>query len=120
VGKITIGVGHNLTNKGLPDSIIDELLKIDLADAERDSISIPVYDKLDPIRQTVIVDMVFNMGANDVRQFVNMLGAINRRDYATAASCMLQSKWAEQVGSRAIELANIMRTGQIGVSNQNG
>jgi len=113
VGKITIGVGHNLTAKGLPGPMIDELLSGDIADATQEAESLPVYTYLDPIRQTVLVDMVFNMGVNDVKEFVNMLSAIKRRDYATAASCMLQSKWADQVGSRAIELARIMSTGQL-------
>jgi lysozyme len=113
VGKITIGVGHNLTAKGLPDSLIDALLNIDLADANSGAEKLSVYDKLDAIRQTVLVDMVFNMGFEDVQKFVNTLSAINRRDYESAATNMLHSVWAKEVGSRAVELAEIMRTGQI-------
>jgi lysozyme len=113
VGKITIGVGHNLTAKGLPDSLIDALLNIDLADANSGAEKLSVYDKLDAIRQTVLVDMVFNMGFEDVQKFVNTLSAINRRDYESAATNMLNSAWAKEVGSRAVELAEIMRTGQI-------
>jgi lysozyme len=113
VGKITIGVGHNLTAKGLPDSLIDALLNIDLADANSGAEKLSVYDKLDAIRQTVLVDMVFNMGFEDVQKFVNTLSAINRRDYESAATNMLNSVWAKEVGSRAVELAEIMRTGQI-------
>jgi lysozyme len=113
VGKITIGVGHNLTAKGLPDSLIDALLNIDLADANSGAEKLSVYDKLDAIRQTVLVDMVFNMGLEDVQKFVNTLSAINRRDYESAATNMLNSAWAKEVGSRAVELAEIMRTGQI-------
>jgi lysozyme len=111
VGKVTIGVGHNLTDKGIPDSIVDELLKIDIGDATKAAETLPIYNQLDPIRQTVLVDMVFNIGLESLNQFVNMLSAIKRRDYEAAANNMLSSKWAHQVGSRAIELARIMKEG---------
>ena len=113
VGKVTIGIGHNLTDKGIPDSVVDELLKIDIDDATKAAETIPIYNQLDSIRQTVLVDMVFNMGLESLLQFVNMLSAIKRRDYEAAAINMLSSKWAHQVGSRAIELAQIMRTGNV-------
>jgi lysozyme len=113
VGKVTIGIGHNLTDKGIPDSVVDELFTLDINAASDDAEKIPVYLNLDPIRQTVIVDMIFNMGLNDLLQFVNTLNAIKRRDFEAAALNMLNSKWAHQVGSRATELAEIMRTGQL-------
>lgn len=113
VGKITIGIGHNLTDKGIPDTIVEDLFKGDIAEAAGGAETIPAYLNLDPIRQTVLIDMAFNMGLEDLKQFVNTIAAINRRDYDAAASNMLTSKWAHQVGSRAIELARIMKTGQI-------
>ncbi|MDE2097346.1 MAG: glycoside hydrolase family protein [Patescibacteria group bacterium] len=115
VGKVTIGIGHNLTDKGIPDTMIEDLFKLDISEALAGAETLPVYDKLDPIRQTVLVDMVFNMGLDEVKQFVNTLAAINRRDYEAAANNMLNSEWARQVGSRAVELANIMRTGSVTV-----
>lgn len=113
VGKVTIGIGHNLTDKGIPDSIVNELFTLDINAASDDAEKIPVYLNLDPVRQTVIVDMIFNMGLSDLLQFVNTLDSIKRRDYEAAAVNMLNSKWAHQVGSRALELANIMRTGSV-------
>lgn len=113
VGKLTIGVGHNLTDKGLSDKMIDNIFVEDITQAEIDAETIPVYQKLDPIRQTVIIDMVFNMGLNEVTKFQKTLGYLSRGDYDGAADEMLLSTWARQVGRRAVELSNILRTGHI-------
>ena len=60
--------------------------------------------------------MVFNMGAGSPKgggllSFVNTLSEIRRGEYAIAADMMLASKWAAQVGRRAVRLATMMRTG---------
>ena len=73
VGKITIGVGRNLTDDGITSDECDMLLRNDLASASEDAVKIPVFLNLDPIRQTVLVDMVFNMGLDSVKEFVNTL-----------------------------------------------
>jgi len=112
VGKITIGVGHNLTDKGLPQQIIDMLLEIDIDDAERDLVNnLPWYGMLDPIRQEVLVNMCFNMGWPVLAQFKNTLDLIKTGQYDKAADAMLASKWAKQVGARANRLASKMRNG---------
>ena len=41
-----------------------------------------------------------------------MLAAMEQGDYQTAAKEMLASKWAVQVGRRAVELSKIMQTGE--------
>lgn len=113
VGKITIGVGHNLTDLGLKDEIIDKILELDILDAVNDAAKLPVYVKLNAARKTVLIDMVFNMGLAAVQEFRNTLQMLNIGDYEGAANNMLKSKWAEQVGNRAIELANIVRSGEV-------
>lgn len=113
VGKLTIGIGWNLTDNGLPDNIIDELFRISLTKATLDAEKIPVYPKLSAARKTVLIDMVFNMGLHSVLGFRNTLDMMNRGDFAGAADNMLKSQWAQQVGNRAIELARIMRDGEI-------
>lgn len=118
VGKITIGVGHNLSDKGLTDKIVDLLLEEDIADAVLNASKLPVYPKLNAARKTVLIDMVFNMGLDAVLGFRNTLQMMNVGNFAGAADNMLKSKWADQVGNRAIELANIMRTGEINNSTQ--
>ena len=64
------------------------------------------------VRQNAVIDMVFNMGIGTIRQFVLFLEAILRQDWDWAYVEMLNSKWAEQVGFRAGELARDIRTGK--------
>lgn len=127
VGKWTVGVGHNISDNGLAGRYVASLLEIgqltdqltaDLLAEDLDKVfvdckAIPAYRGLDPARQSVIADMVFNMGLGAVLNFVNTLSFIQKGDFQSAAAQMLKSKWAEQVGNRAVELARIMSSGEI-------
>lgn len=66
---------------------------------------------LDDVRQDVIANMAFNLGVGKLLGFKNTLAMIRTGDYAGAASNMLLSAWARQVGSRARRLSVQMRTG---------
>lgn len=126
-GKWTVGVGHNISVLGLPpkmvvaiiengkltDAMVDELLIIDVDGVLKACQEIAVFNKLDVARQSVVGDMVFNIGLAGVLGFENTLSAVGRSDWEDAARNMLKSKWAEQVGNRAIQLAEIMRSGQV-------
>ncbi len=67
--------------------------------------------RLSPSRQGVLLNMAFNLGVHGLLSFKKMWAAIDRNDYDWAAVEMLNSRWAEQVGRRAVELAKIMREG---------
>lgn len=110
---MTIGIGHNLTDKGLSDKVVDILFSDDIAQAELDASRLSVYPKLDAVRQTVLIDMVFNMGLDKVLEFKNTIAYLSRLDFDGAADEMLLSTWAKEVGARAVELATIIRTGRI-------
>jgi lysozyme len=73
----------------------------------------PAFDKLDEARKMVVIDMVFNLGVGGFGGFHATIKAIQEGRYAEAATHMLQSAWAGQVGARATEDAKIMRTGQL-------
>lgn len=62
-------------------------------------------------RQDVLVNMAFNLGIHGLSQFRKMWAAIDRKDFESAANEILDSKYAQQVGNRAIELAEQMRRG---------
>src|SRR3990167_4486964 len=63
VGKLTIGVGHNLTDLGLPPQIVDALLDLDIHQAARDVHAIyPEWETLSDARQRVLLNMSFNLG----------------------------------------------------------
>jgi len=100
-----------LDDVGITREEADYMLAGDIDRVERELDTIDEYVALDRIRQTVIANMTVNMGFRGVIQFKRMWAAIGRKDYAAAAREMLDSKWRRQVGNRAIELAEIMRSG---------
>jgi len=111
--RLTIGYGRNLDDAGITREEADYLLATDIERVERDLNMVDEYMDLDRIRQTVIANMTFNLGFHGLMQFKRMWAAIGRCDYEKAANEMLDSTWRRQVGARAIELAEIMRTGEV-------
>ncbi len=111
-GKLTIGVGRNLEDRGLLDDEIDLLLSNDIRDSIGDCHRlVRSFDQLSDVRQEVLVNMMFNLGYARLAGFKKFLGALSRSDWTEAANQMLDSKWADQVGNRADRLAKAMRTG---------
>lgn len=110
--RLTIGVGRNLTDKGISQAEAMELLDNDIAIAASDvQINWPWSAGLEFPRLSVLLEMAFNLGVEHLRTFTKMLDALKRGDYDGAATEMLNSQWAKQVGQRAVTLAQIMRTG---------
>lgn len=113
LGYWTIGVGHLIDKrKGgkMPDVIIDMLLRYDIDEkiAELNE-KLPWWGFLDEPSQRVIVNMAFNLGVEGLLKFKDFMDALKDGDRDRAASEMLSSKWAEQVGARATRLATIIR-----------
>jgi len=113
VGKLTVGYGRNLEDVGISRDEADFMLDNDIDQVERQLETVDEYRDLDPVRQTVIANMVYNLGFSGLMGFKNMWAAIGRRDWNSASEEMMQSKWARQVGVRAVELSEIMRTGEV-------
>jgi lysozyme len=114
VGKLTVGYGRNLDDVGISRDEADFMLDNDIDQVERQLETVDEYRDLDTVRQAVIANMAFNLGFAGLMGFKNMWSAIDRRDWERAAKEMLNSKWARQVGVRAVELSEIMRTGEVG------
>lgn len=114
VGKLTIGVGRNLDDVGIASHEAEYLLSSDIDRAVRGLVArYPEwFPNLDPIRQCVLVNMAFNMGLTTLASFRTTLACVARGQFGEASDAMLQSKWAQQVGNRAVELAAQMRTGE--------
>jgi lysozyme len=110
LGKITIGIGYNLTDRGLSDKWISAQYQIDIEFFYSKLSTFSWFKDLNPDRQIVLIDMAF-MGWRRFLEFKKMLDALAIHDYQTAADEMLHSDWARQVHSRAEELANGMLTG---------
>jgi len=111
----TIGVGRLIDErKGgkISDDEIDYLLQNDIDRALNQVLrEFPWYLDLNDVRQEVVLNMVFNLGLNGFKAFKKAIAAIARHDFETASQEMLESKWAGQVGRRALRLSEAMRTG---------
>jgi lysozyme len=112
-GKPTIGVGRNLEDRGISHVESDFLLDNDIeAFTANLNKRLFWFKELDLVRQAVLVDMAFNMGVAGLMAFKKTLKAIENGKWTEASRQMLDSRWATQVGSRATELAEMMRTGK--------
>src|SRR5210317_1703869 len=134
LGIDTIGVGRNLQDRGITkeelnaldipsiDTVYEHgiteadaayLLENDVQIVEEELLRAhPCVDSLDSVRQLVLVDMAFNMGVPRLCKFKKMWAAIHEEKYDIAAKEMLDSRWANQVKSRAVKLANAMHNGE--------
>jgi lysozyme len=111
VGKLTIGVGRNLDDKGLSRSEALYLLANDIDETRRAlMLALPWFNRTDPVRQEALVNMGF-MGVRRLLGFKRMLAAMAEQDYETAANEAMNSKWAGQVGERAERISAQIRTG---------
>jgi len=112
-GKITIGYGRNLDDRGISEAEANAMLDNDIMWAREEAKSVfPWFWQLGPARQAALISMIFNMGTPRLKCFSKMISALQKADYLVAANEMLISRWAAQVGKRAVELAEIMKTGQ--------
>lgn len=112
IGKPTIGYGCLLCAPG--GITTDEalaLLNARVAKARRLASTIPVYASLDPVRQGVLVQMVYQMGLAGVLGFRATLAALAAGNWQAAADDMRASHWAEETPGRADRLARVIETG---------
>ena len=113
VGKVTGGVGRNLTDRPFSEDEMDLMLKNDIKGAARDlDRRLPWWRQMSEARQNVLANMCFNMGIDRLLGFVKALDLMRASRYDAAAAEMLDSKWAKQVGDRADRLAATMRKGE--------
>ena len=111
-GKLTIGYGHNIEDRGITEEVAEVLVQQDTyIAATQVANAIKCFNALTEARQYVLIDMCFNIGITKLMQFKKMLRALDLSDYKIAAKEMLNSKWAVQVKSRANYLAGIMESG---------
>jgi lysozyme len=112
VGHPTIGYGRALDVNGISKAEAEQLLDADLARVEADCAKLPVFAQLDDARKDVLRELVFNIGLDGVRKFKRMLNALALSYFEVAAAEILDSKYRDQVGHRAVELAAAMVSGE--------
>lgn len=111
-GHLSIGVGRNLSQRGLTRREIAFLLDNDIARATRGAAAYPWFAGLSPPRQAVCISMVFNCGPAGWAGFKKTHAALASARWDEAAMELLQSRYAEQVGDRALHLAELLRQGE--------
>ena len=115
-GKVTVGVGRNIDQAGgmgLSDDEIDYLLQNDVERVIKElAAEYPWFNDLDDVRKDAMVDISFNLGATRLRLFKRALAAMETGNYKEAATEFLDSRWAKQVGSRALELTDMISSGE--------
>lgn len=110
--RLTIGVGRNLDDAGISKEEALLLLHNDIKRVSRElDERLPWWRSLSDTRQKVLISMAFNLGISRLMGFQNMLASLQEGDFAAAAGHMLDSRWASQVGNRALELAYMMENG---------
>jgi len=115
-GKITVGVGRNIDAEGgigLSEEEIDFLLQNDIQRCIVElSSEYDWFRDLDDVRKDAMVDIAFNLGITRLRLFKRALAAMAVGNYKEASTEFLDSKWAKQVGSRALELTDMIASGE--------
>lgn len=111
-GKWTIGVGRNIEDNGIRQDESNLMLDNDVKDVlKKCREKFDWFCGLSETRRIVVASMVFNLGMTGFKKFRKTIICIQIKEYEGAALEMLDSKWAEQVGRRAVELADMMVEG---------
>ncbi len=114
-GNWTIGYGHTPATEGElwtleeAEAALAEDLNTAADEVDR---AFPWAESMGVVRWSVLVNMAFNMGIERLSEFHMMLAAAQAGNFEEAAAQMLNSLWASQVGDRATQLAQQMRTGE--------
>lgn len=112
-GKLTIGVGRNIEDRGISTDEAELMLQNDIriVEAELDK-ALPWWRKLDEVRQRALANMAFNLGLPTLLKFKDMLKHLQDGCWNDAANSALDSQWARQVGRRALRIALMFREGR--------
>ena len=132
VGLWTIGVGHLLGSTPrmleITEAECEALFNYDIDTAEKvveklfphfkqgAGGSILTFSEDEDVRARVLVNMAFNLGPARLAEFKKFVAMVRLRAWADAAREMMDSKWATQVGKRALRLRDMMRDGKVGTS----
>lgn len=109
-GYWTIGVGRNLSTRGISRDEALYLLQndIDIVINELRG-KFPDFDTLHDNIKLCWIDMAFNLGVPIFLTFKRMIQAVMDKDFDTAADNIIHSKYANQVGHRALKNADLLR-----------
>jgi lysozyme len=117
-GYPTVGYGFKLGPSGASLSNYQFTLPRPAGDAWLDELifdlRIALHSKLSGLneaRQAVVLSMCYQMGIDGCLAFKKMWAAIDARDFDTAATEMMDSRWAKQTPARARRHRDVMSSG---------
>ncbi len=120
LGLWTVGVGHLIGDgKTLPREWdrelsmqeVDQLFAEDYKHHKEAATKIPGYNKLNMSGQGALIDLTFNMGPTWWKKWPNFTKNISAGNTEGAASSLEDSKWYQQVKSRAKTIVAMIRQG---------
>ena len=114
-GYETIGVGRNISESGLglSEDEVEYLLKNDILRCRNELLGeYDWFENLDSVRQEAMIDLSFNLGQTKLRTFVKALGHMADGNYEEAGREFYNSRWAEQVGDRSLEVCQMIGSGE--------
>jgi lysozyme len=107
-GHLTIGYGFNV-DAGISAFAAAALLNAQAAERHNTLLTYPWYSGLDPVRQSVCLDIAFNNGTAGLLHFPRMIAALARGDWADAATeCKVSNP---ELAGRYAALAQLLLTG---------
>lgn len=113
-GHLTIGYGRNLDAKGVSRAVADMMLAEDIQEAIYGCRShLKFFEALDQPRQTVLVNLAFNMGMGGLMSFEKMLSYLEHGKYTDAANELRNSLENKEVPNRIFPLIKILETGHV-------
>ena len=118
-GKQTIGYGWNIDDQPISKLSAQMILadQIDTVTQELND-ALPWWETLPDNAKLGLANMAFNLGLTRLLKFKKMLAALKAHDFGLAALEALESKWARQVGSRALRIADLYKScNEIGINN---
>ena len=114
-GKTTIGVGRNIDPEGgigLTMQEIDFLLQNDVDRVEEELVrTLPWVEHIEWARMDALVNICFNLGLPRFLKFKKALAAAEGQEWELCADEFMDSRWSKQVGQRAIEVTDLIRSG---------
>ena len=110
-GNLTIGIGWNLSARGLPRLVIDSLYLLSVQEviAHLDQ-ALPWWRAQSPVRQRVLIDLGFNLGVAKLLTFHETLDHWRNGEYAAAAGHLRRTPWFQQTKARAVTLTHMLET----------
>ena len=110
LGFLTIGIGHNLDAKPITKRAAFVILDDDINDAKQGLMARwPWMRELSPARLGAFINLAFNLGVGGLAGFKQTLKAAEEGRWDDVAAGVMESKYASQVGARAVRVAAQLR-----------